>query len=544
MAQTRVVVIGGGMVGSRFADDLLSRDHEARYTVTVIGAEPYHSYNRVLLSDVVAGRTEIASISLQQRPTPRLTTLRDVTVTRIDRIHRLVRTAEGQTHAYDVLVLATGATARIPAIPGLPIPGAPDGRLPRGVHVLRSLDDARAIVAESANARRAIVIGAGVLGIEVAAGLHRRNLLVTLVHGWDWPMERQLTDEAGRILLDRLEELGVRTVRQATARAITTRDSRLCSVRIRSREVAGADEIEVFDHEPDEWDERADLLVLACGTIPESTLAQAAGLPVDRGVVVDAQARSTADSTIFAIGDCAQPAGGATGLIAQGWQQSRQLATLLTTGVHAGVGAALETTTSAPVDVVRLKSDELDVVSMGVSGASRGSAGDARTLRLADPDSRRYLEVVVRNDRVVGATCVGGGQVATDLVAAYTRRTPVPADPAQLLVRPSSLMPAAAPDPVHMPDRTTVCSCNGVSKGEIVACWRDGAESVAQVAARTRATTGCGSCTSVVDGILEWLVRSDPPQPPDTGSRQPPDRQHPQPTTPALGRNIPATSQV
>ncbi len=307
-APTRVVVIGGGMVGGRFADDLLSRDPEGHFEVTVIGAEPYHSYNRVLLSDVVAGRTEIASISLQQRTTPRLTTLRDVTVTEIDRIRRLVLTADGQRYAYDVLVLATGATARIPSLPGLPVPGAPDGRLPGGVHALRSLDDARAIVSESANARRAVVIGAGVLGIEVAAGLHRRNLQVTLVHGRDWPMERQLADEAGRILLDRLEQLGVRTVRQSTARAITTADGRLCSVRIRSREVVAAEEIDVLDLEPAEWDEPADLLVLACGTIPESTLAQAAGLAVDRGVVVDDQLRSTADPTIFAIGDCAQPA--------------------------------------------------------------------------------------------------------------------------------------------------------------------------------------------------------------------------------------------
>lgn len=412
-AQTRVVVVGGGMVGARFADDLLTRDHDFRYEVTVIGAEPYHSYNRVLLSDVVAGKTEIATISLRSRTTPRLTTLRDVTVTEIVRSDGLVRTADGHTHPFDLLVLATGATARVPAIPGLSPPGLPDGTLPGGVHVLRSLDDARAIVAESANARSAVVIGAGVLGVEVAAGLHRRGLPATLVHGRDWPMERQLADEAGRILLDRLEQMGVRTFRQATARAIATRDGRLCSVRILSREVGRDDE--VFDDEPVEWDEPAGILVFACGTVPECRLAQAAGLPVDRGVVVDDHLRSTGDPAVFAIGDCAQPAAGASGLIAQGWQQSRQLATLLTSGFDAGIAATVAApTAAAPVDVVRLKSDQLDVVSMGVSGPSRASAGDARTLRLADPDHQRYLEVVLDSatgeDERSGTAVAGRGQ--------------------------------------------------------------------------------------------------------------------------------------
>ena len=112
---------------------------------------------------------------------------------------------------------------------------------------------------------------------------------------------------------------------------------------------------------------------------------------------------------------------------------------------------------------------------------------------------------------VVGATCVGDARTAADLTTAYTRRTPVPADPAHLLLSPvrGAAAPTSEPSPTLMPDRATVCRCNGVTKGEIVACWHDGARDVAAVARRTRATTGCGGCTDAVCGIVDWLARSD-----------------------------------
>jgi len=162
-------------------------------------------------------------------------------------------------------------------------------------------------------------------------------------------------------------------------------------------------------------------------------------------------------------------------------------------------------------DVVRVKAAGLEVVTMGESNPRAPSPGH-RTIRLDDASSGRYLEVTVTGGRVVGATCVGAGQVGADLVAAYTRRTPVPADPAYLLLRPIGPGATVAGDPTAMPDRTTVCRCNGVTKRDIVASWRDGATSVADVAARTRATTGCGGCKETVAGLVDWLAESDPAQ--------------------------------
>jgi assimilatory nitrate reductase electron transfer subunit len=157
--------------------------------------------------------------------------------------------------------------------------------------------------------------------------------------------------------------------------------------------------------------------------------------------------------------------------------------------------------------VVRLKAHGLDVVTMGVCGSLRADDPAQRTLRLSDPDVGRHVEVVVSGGLLVGATCVGAGAVAADLVTTYTRRTPVPADPAYLLLPALMPHPASAPtSPDAIPDDATICRCNGVSKAAIVACVHDGAASVPEVAAATRATTGCGGCSDDVCALLDWLT--------------------------------------
>ncbi|MBD5785804.1 NAD(P)/FAD-dependent oxidoreductase [Cellulosimicrobium terreum] len=570
---SRVVVIGNGMVGARFAQDLVARANAAgaECDVTVLGAEEYEPYNRVLLSEVVAGKVDVAAIGLPGPDDARVVVRRGTEVIAIDRTARQVVTGEG-TYPYDVVVLATGAAARIPQTPGLT--DRPGG-LPGGAHALRTLDDAREIVAASVNARHAVVVGAGVLGLEVACGLARRGVPVSIVHPGASLMDRQLDTAAGRVVERSLAGLGVRTWTHARTDQVRVGPSgRVSGLSLRV---------------PDDGDERvvdfdADLLVLACGTVPEAGLARTAGLTVDRGVVVGADLASPDDPRVFAIGDCAQPPEGGSGLIAQGWDQSRRLAQALADQFAGDRGAAPEPVdddvehdhphvrfgeqdrpsmalrlamsvvtrpvadlsasqgsrdpqradSSAPgklsasqgsggrqgadrssgTDVVRVKAAGLEIVTMGVCGTRRAPDPAHRTVALSDPVSGRHVEVVVADGQLVGATCVGAPDVGADLTATYTRRTPVPADPAHLLLRPVAQAPAPASTPTHMPDRTTVCTCNGVTKGDIVACWHDdGARTVADVARATRATTGCGGCKDVVCGLVDWLGKADPEQP-------------------------------
>jgi assimilatory nitrate reductase electron transfer subunit len=156
--------------------------------------------------------------------------------------------------------------------------------------------------------------------------------------------------------------------------------------------------------------------------------------------------------------------------------------------------------------VVKVKAGHLSVVAMGACGAGRRPQPGERSVRLDDPAGGRWVEAVVRDGVLVGATCVGSPRVAADLTAAYTRRTPVPDDPAFLLLTP--VAPAAAPasSPEHMPDDAVVCRCNGVSKADITQAVADGAREVADVARTTRATTGCGGCADAVRGLCSWLA--------------------------------------
>ncbi|WP_421740870.1 FAD-dependent oxidoreductase [Cellulomonas sp.] len=486
--QIRVVVVGHGMVGARFVDDLHQRDPGGRFRTTVLGDEEYEPYNRVLLSEVVAGKLDVASITLPRNAhrsaSEVLPGTRAVTV---DRSSGLVHDQAGGKHPYDILVLATGARARIPDLFGR----RDDDSLPAGVHALRTLDDAREIVAATVNAHRAVVVGGGVLGLEVACGLAHRGVPVTVVHGGAHLMDRQLDGPAASVTTARLTSLGIAVRVGARTEEAVVSDGRVTGVRLEGGEVLPAD-----------------LLVLAAGTYPEVGLAQRAGLDVARGIVVGTDLASPADARVFAIGDCAEPPEGGSGLIAQGWDQARRLATLLTEPSAARDDVPLPT---VGTDVVKVKGVGLDVVAMGVCGA--GSVSEGRRVRLSDPEGGRHIEVVVADGRVIGATCVGAGPVAADLVAAYTRGTPIPADPAQLLMRPVAGTAVPAASPTLMPDRAVVCRCNGVTKGDIVGCWRHGARSVQDVAAATRATTGCGGCEDAVCGIVDWLRRSDPDQP-------------------------------
>ncbi|MGZ4616981.1 MAG: (2Fe-2S)-binding protein, partial [Actinomycetes bacterium] len=257
----------------------------------------------------------------------------------------------------------------------------------------------------------------------------------------------------------------------------------------------------------------AQLLVLTTGTIANSALAAQAGMVTDRGIVIGADLASPSDRRVFAIGDCAQPPEGGSGLVAQGWEQARRLATMLVSGgvktpsSPSDVSAAVPAT-SGGTDVVRVKADGLDVVTMGVCGAQRPDDPGQRTLRLSDPGLGRHVEVVVADGLLVGATCVGAAGVAADLVATYTRRTPVPADPAYLLVSAlagQSSSATAPADPARLPSDATVCRCNAVTKAEIASCVEEGAMSVDEVARATRATTGCGGCAGDVCTLLDWL---------------------------------------
>ena len=482
-ARHRIVVVGHGMVAARFLDDLSRSAEPGLAEVTVLGEELHRPYNRLLLAEVVSGEVDPAALVLAEPPAG-MTVHTGRRAVRIDRTRGFVLDDAHEQHPFDTLVLATGAAARVPELSGL----TPADPLPAGVHTLRTLDDCRRLIRSCRGATNAVVLGGGLLGVEAARGLIARGIRTTVVHAGPHVLDRQLDPASADVAARAMGDLGLTVLPASRPRALVMDGAgRVRAVRLDDgRELA------------------ADVVLITVGVIPRTELARTAGLTVDRGIVVGADLRSADDPRIAAIGDCAQPPDGSPGLLAPGWEQAGRLAASLAAQLAGERPGSIREPAPERADVVRLKAADLDIVTLG----RIPDDDEARLISLVDRQARRSLQVAIAEERIVGAVLIGAGSVAADLTVAYERRTPVPADPALLLVGGAAMLAPAQDD-----DEATVCTCNQVSRGAIVAACRAGAHTVAEVACATRATTGCGGCVGAVSTLLARHGATPEPRP-------------------------------
>ncbi|MEU6643662.1 FAD-dependent oxidoreductase [Saccharomonospora sp. NPDC046836] len=478
MSPRKVVVLGYGMAAARLADEIRRRDPDGeRVTVTVVGDEPHHAYNRVLLSAVVGGSMRPDTVRLHDEEWAArhgIDLRRGVAAERIDRDTRTVQLADGSAVPYDALVLATGSRPWLPPVDGL---CTEDGQLAEGAVAFRTMADCERILEAARIGAPVAVLGGGLLGLEAARGLAGRGNLVTVVHPMGHIMERQLDPAAGRVLARTLGGFGI--------------DFRLG--RSAAKYMPG-DGLKLDDGSH----VHADLVVVSAGVRPETELAAGAGLAVDRGVLVD-DALRTSDGRIYAIGDCAQHPGTVSGLVQPAFEQADVLADLLT-------GADTAARYRGTSVVTRLKARGIDLAALGEAQTETGDDG-TEVLCFDDPARGRYAKLVLRDDRVAGAIVLGLPDAAATITQLYDRGVPAPSDRLALLL--GRALPTGAPtaaSPADLPAAAVVCRCNSVSKGQLVDAWRAGASSVAELASATRASTGCGSCKDAVCGIAEWLA--------------------------------------
>ncbi|KUN91641.1 NAD(P)/FAD-dependent oxidoreductase [Streptomyces caeruleatus] len=391
-SNTRVVVIGAGLAGVRLARRL----GELGTPVTLVGDEEHRPYNRVLLAEVLAGRYSPEVIAL---PAPaELTRGR---VTGIDREARAVHLADGSEIAYDTLVLATGSNPVLPPLRGL---FTPDHELPEGVHAFRTMDDCLGLSKAVRPGVRAVVIGGGLLGVSAARALAMRGAQVVLAQQSERLMERQLDPAASKLVRRHLGDLGVEVHTD-----LRVRDVRCVGGAVRSVEMADGYALD------------ADIVVLACGVRPRAGLAQAAGLDVRKGIVVDDELR-TSDPHIRAVGDCAQHNGTVYGLAAPALEQADVLAELLAT--DAGDTAARYTGTRA---LTRLTLAGEGFFDLAAFGETEPLPGDD-VVQLTDATRGTYRKVVVRDDRLVGGVLVGELGTVGALARAWEGAEPLPDD--------------------------------------------------------------------------------------------------------------------
>ncbi|MEJ5913940.1 nitrite reductase large subunit NirB [Pseudokineococcus sp. 1T1Z-3] len=477
----RLVVVGNGMAGARTLEELLERGGGEMFDITVFGEEPYGNYNRILLSHVLAGEDDESGIvmnPLEWYAENGIDLRCGVRVDRVDVHAREVVDETGATTPYDVLVLATGSSPRIPPMEGV---RREDGSLLPGVTGFRGIDDTRGMLAAAREHERAVVVGGGLLGLEAARGLQAHGLDVTVVHSPAHLMNQQLDAAAGAVLRGQIEDLGI-TVHTGVRTSAVTGEGRVDGVVL-----ADGRRLD------------ADMVVLTAGITPNTQLALEAGLTVERAVVVDDQMRcvdtrvgdgSMAEG-VFAVGECVQHRGVVYGLVAPLWEQASVLADVLT-------GADPTAEYHGSRTCTKLKVAGVDVAAMGLSEPERA---EDEFVVFSESSRGVYQSVVIREGRLVGATLLGDVRKTSTLQQAFDRQLPLPEERLRLLFDLGS--GSEEQGAAELADDAQVCNCNGVSKATIVGAVEAGSTSVKGVMDATRAGKGCGSCKSLVSQIVE-----------------------------------------
>ncbi|MGW0658180.1 NAD(P)/FAD-dependent oxidoreductase [Streptodolium elevatio] len=401
MIRRQIAVVGAGMAAARLAAQLFARDPGA--AVTLFGDEAYAPYNRALLADVLTGRLPAGTIGL---PSSAAQVRTGVEVVAVDTAARTLESADGSIAGYDTLVFATGSNPVLPPIRNLHCTSntGEGGELKQGVHAFRTLADCARLAAAVPGARRAVVIGGGILGVSAARALAALGLPVEIVHQAPYLMERHLDEDGGAALHRALDRLGVAVYAENRAKSLHGTD--------RAEGVTLANGYRLD----------ADLVVLACGARPRVGLARAAGLEVRTGIVVDDGMAASAPD-VYAIGDCTEHRGVVHGLSGPAWEQADVLAARLCGAEAAYTGSRVG---------ARLTAGPVEIAAFGDVDPVAGGAHDV--IRLADPTRGSYKKLVLRGDRLVGAILVGDLATVGALTHAYERDEPVPADPLHLLI--------------------------------------------------------------------------------------------------------------
>ena len=476
MEQRQVLVVGNGMVGQRFVEELIEADTDLTCSITVVGEETRPAYDRVALSSWFNGRTEadlclvddalLAGGSVDYR----FGRLVEV----IDTAGRKAMLDDGTMLAYDELVLATGSYPFVPPIPGNDLAGC---------FVYRTIDDLERIKAWASEHDRTtgpstgpstgLVIGGGLLGLEAASALRSLGLSVDVVEMAPYPMPQQLGEGGGRMLARWVGSLGVHLHCGTPPERFVDDGTGI---------VAGLQMSDGTAYP-------CDIVVFSAGVRPRDDVARRSGIDVgDRGgVVVDDTLRTSAEH-VWAIGEVALHGGKIYGLVGPGYEMAAVLADRLVGGALRYPGSDLST---------KLKLLGVDVASFGRSNAG---GDDVDELVYNDPVNKVFRRLAL--DATTGAL-VGGALVGDtsgyELLTAITLGLAAQPDDLPAYVLPASVRP---PDGGSLPDAALLCSCNAVSVGTIRAAISDGCHALGDVKATTCAGTSCGGCVPSVTSLI------------------------------------------
>ncbi|NJP12602.1 MAG: nitrite reductase large subunit [Leptolyngbyaceae cyanobacterium RU_5_1] len=478
MAKKNLVVIGNGMVGHKFLEQLVARGATENWNLITFCEEPRVAYDRVNLSSFFTGKTagdlSLVEPGFYQENHVRIY-IGDKALS-LDRNHKTVTSANGVVIDYDKLVLATGSYPFVPPI---------QGKDANGTFVYRTIEDLEAMSAYAKQCKTGVVIGGGLLGLECANALKNMGLETHVVEFAPRLMPVQIDEIGGNVLRAQIEALGVRVhVSKSTTEIVSNADDKVCKM-------VFADGMEL----------QTDMIVFSAGIRPRDELARVAGLDVgDRGGIVINDYCQTSDPDIYAIGECALYNQRIYGLVAPGYTMASVAAdNLCDFGSSTFTGADMST---------KLKLLGVDVASFG---DAFGKTPGAKEVAIVDTKQGTYKKLVLNEigDRLLGGILIGDASAYGNLLQIMQNNIPVPPHPEDLLLPPRAGKAAVAMGVESLPDTAQICSCNNVTKREICSAIREHSfTDVGSVKKCTKAGTGCGGCVPLVTDLLKMEMKS------------------------------------
>ena len=452
-----VVIVGSGPVGVRTAQELLKINPDQ--VIVLYGAEPWEPYNRVRLTQMLAGHTTWADIfkSLNVPDVPNLIKRYNCPVIDVDVENKKIYDAQEQELTYSKLILATGSKPFIPSIEGVDL---------NGVYTFRNMSDVHQLMARRVRSRKTLVLGGGLLGIEAAKALQRSNTEVTILQHGSRLMGKQLDDASSKLVKDHIEALGINVILMDGVKKILGEET-----------VSG-----VLLHSGKELD--FDTVVLTTGIVPNVDLARRIGLQVGRGIRVDDNMQ-TSHSDIYAVGECVEHQGKVYGLVAPGLEQASVAAFTINEKKADYKGS---------IAAARLKVVGQPVMSVG-EVIDEEISSSYQKLIYSDPEKNVYRKLVIHRGKLVGAIAMGEWQQLSRLQEVVTYRKRVWPWERLRFKRTGNLWSDEISEDVNQwPATATICNCTGVNKGTLCDAVTQGCRTVEQLSQCTGASSVCGTC--------------------------------------------------
>nr|WP_319556435.1 nitrite reductase large subunit NirB [uncultured Vibrio sp.] len=471
MSKLKLVVIGNGMVGHRYIEDLVEKADVTELDITVFCEEPRVAYDRVHLSSYFSHHTadELSLVKEGFYQKHGINMLIGERAININRENRIVYSSTGREVQYDKLILATGSFPFVPPI---------KGHESKDCFVYRTIEDLKAIEACAKNSKSGVVIGGGLLGLEAAGALKALGVETHVVEFAPKLMAEQLDLAGGNQLRQKIERMGVNVHTSKNTLEIAPEGTDARNV----MRFADGTELET------------DFIVFSAGIRPQDKLARQMELEVGaRGGIEVNDHCQTSDENIYAIGECASWNGMFYGLVAPGYKMA-------TVAVDHLLGNTESKFQGADMSA-KLK---LLGVKVGSIGDANGRTEGCKSYVYQNEEQEVYKRLIVSEDnkKLLGAVLVGDTSDYGDLLQLMLNEIDLPDHPDALILpaHAGAEKPALGAD--ALPESAVICSCFDVTKGKIAQAVADGHHTLSDIKAVTGAGTGCGGCIPLVTSVL------------------------------------------